>query len=711
MSLPADLTLVTVKGNYVDLQGAPLAGVVTFEFPQAIVHTASNTKIFPETIEAYLDLSGSFEVEVPATDDPDIAPTGFTCRVTEILEGRTAVCYNIEIPWDTDGAIDLLTVVPVTPVTQVPSLSWDTLLGKPTSFPPATHAHSAGELAGVETPAGAQAKADAAKTAAIAASLALAQKGAASGVASLDSSGQLQQNLPATRLVGVLSDGNIPGTVQRRGDLYFSVRDYGARGDGSTDDSAAFYAAMDAADSAGGGTCIFVPPGRYNVGTGLSLDGRRCGIVGTGAGYSFGQPTGSVIYAKTQAGPILDFTGWIFGSNFRGRAQFSGFTLQGSNVDNTANHGIFVPGQWGCMAFRDIVITQTGGIPLYLRGLYLSTFDSVTLVQPVKCKTNNTPYFLGENIDGSIFTNLGIMAVASAESCPQMGAIHQTDNGTFVGGINSFRGVWFENCFVPSGGTMWHTESSANTISDTIFYDCAKETGATDTSYYRFTPAGTTALGGNLITGNIPSRSGLAPQIDYGVDLFQDGNSIIGTKTLGGHNVRINSGVKNTYVNLGGAVGAAENYVAVDDLSGNDDNVYLDSSTGTYRLKNNTLLDSLANGVLRVQNTATPADGGVFMGNAGAYIRAQNGGGSIYHRPGGTNQAIVMNNSASAEVGRFDNVGLTMAAGAVVRTGRGTTRPTASTAGAGATFFDTTLGKPIWSTGTKWVLSDGTDAP
>ena len=37
-------------------------------------------------------------------------------------------------------------------------------------------------------------------------------------------------------------------------------------------------------------------------------------------------------------------------------------------------------------------------------------------------------------------------------------------------------------------------------------------------------------------------------------------------------------------------------------------------------------------------------------------------------------------------------------------------RPSAATAGAGAMMFDTTLGKPIWSTGSAWVLADGTTA-
>jgi hypothetical protein len=48
----------------------------------------------------------------------------------------------------------------------------------------------------------------------------------------------------------------------------------------------------------------------------------------------------------------------------------------------------------------------------------------------------------------------------------------------------------------------------------------------------------------------------------------------------------------------------------------------------------------------------------------------------------------------------------------VFRTGSGNTasRPSAITVGAGAEYFDTTLGMPIWSTGAAWVKADGTAA-
>lgn len=48
---------------------------------------------------------------------------------------------------------------------------------------------------------------------------------------------------------------------------YFDAQDYGAKGDGTTNDLSALQATVDAADAAGGGT-VWLGPGTYNIGTG-----------------------------------------------------------------------------------------------------------------------------------------------------------------------------------------------------------------------------------------------------------------------------------------------------------------------------------------------------------------------------------------------------------------------------------------------------------
>ncbi|RYG35042.1 hypothetical protein EON81_13885 [bacterium] len=61
-----------------------------------------------------------------------------------------------------------------------------------------------------------------------------------------------------------------------------SVRDFGATGNGATDDTLAFQSAIDAALKSGGGT-VRVPSGRYRIARGLvAKSGERLGLVGEG---------------------------------------------------------------------------------------------------------------------------------------------------------------------------------------------------------------------------------------------------------------------------------------------------------------------------------------------------------------------------------------------------------------------------------------------
>ncbi len=84
--------------------------------------------------------------------------------------------------------------------------------------------------------------------------------------------------------------------------IFDAVTDFGAKGDGTSDDTAAIQAAVDTARQAGHGALAYLPTGRYAVSNTLSLTGRdytfggsgfRCGLVWRGeAGRPLIQLTG-----------------------------------------------------------------------------------------------------------------------------------------------------------------------------------------------------------------------------------------------------------------------------------------------------------------------------------------------------------------------------------------------------------------------------------
>lgn len=114
----------------------------------------------------------------------------------------------------------------------------------------------------------------------------------------------------------VLTPAN-PGTLTfpgiSRGDLliydgsnwvahvpYFDVKAYGAKGDGTTDDTAAIQAAIDAAETAGGGI-VFFPDGDYLLTATLTVEAEAILLMGAGRVPSRLRPNHT-------AGPVVRFT-------------------------------------------------------------------------------------------------------------------------------------------------------------------------------------------------------------------------------------------------------------------------------------------------------------------------------------------------------------------------------------------------------------------
>ncbi|MFE7029439.1 hypothetical protein ACFU9Y_03950 [Streptomyces sp. NPDC057621] len=121
MALPANYSTVPVLGRYIDFAGAPAQGTVTFTPSLKYVKDpGADVLILSTSLVATLDGTGAFSIEIPATDDPDVLPNGFTWNVTEHLNGKTWRTFSISVPQDTpDPGIDLVTVAPVLPADEV----------------------------------------------------------------------------------------------------------------------------------------------------------------------------------------------------------------------------------------------------------------------------------------------------------------------------------------------------------------------------------------------------------------------------------------------------------------------------------------------------------------------------------------------------------------------------------------------------------------
>jgi len=100
--------------------------------------------------------------------------------------------------------------------------------------------------------------------------------------------------IPPGRLGGAIASAEqrfLRDTAAVPGQVFDAMRDFGAKGDGQTDDTAAVQATIDAARQAGGGAIAYFPTGRYVVKRSVSVTGRdytvggggfRCGLVWRG---------------------------------------------------------------------------------------------------------------------------------------------------------------------------------------------------------------------------------------------------------------------------------------------------------------------------------------------------------------------------------------------------------------------------------------------
>ena len=109
MTLPVNLTTITVTCTYLDIAGDPIAGQVKFTPRAVLKNVTTDVILINSTITVTLDANGEFSQALVATDDTDAAPLNFTYQVEEaFIGGRT---FDMLLPSATvGGTIDLADV-------------------------------------------------------------------------------------------------------------------------------------------------------------------------------------------------------------------------------------------------------------------------------------------------------------------------------------------------------------------------------------------------------------------------------------------------------------------------------------------------------------------------------------------------------------------------------------------------------------------------
>lgn len=238
MSLPSDYDRVTVSGRYVYLDGTPVSGTVTFTGKATVSSPAAKTMIVPDIITCTLDENGAFSVPLPATDDPDITGSGWTYKVKENFRSGGGRTFELPVSIDAkDTGIDLSTVAVGIPPSD------GTTIYAPLEAVQALQSD-------VESVSG------------------LAQDAA-------DAASAAQTAADAAQASAALVGDKVAKNTQT-----YDVHDFGAVGDGVTDDTLAINAAITAAPA---GSRVLLRPGHTYLQTGQIVISKPLTLSGYGA--------------------------------------------------------------------------------------------------------------------------------------------------------------------------------------------------------------------------------------------------------------------------------------------------------------------------------------------------------------------------------------------------------------------------------------------
>lgn len=324
---------------------------------------------------------------------------------------------------------------------------------------------------------------------------------------------------------------------------------------------------LDKAESRGKGTIAYFPNGpNYLLDTGISLNGYSCQLWGGGAAMlDNNTPAGTVFYANNQAGPVIDFKGWLAPANFSGKVTHQGFSVRGSGVSDPTKANIGLRFDFIQSAtVQDIAIMNTGGpcmkftadVPGY--AVYLSDFERIIMRTPINAKANDVPYFHAIEANCNRYRSFGFISRSASADCGVSGASVIEGTASYQSSSNMCDAWWFENLHAPQDGCLVSNSGNLNTYQNLQFVDVVQESGATGTCYYRFKDSLVNNYGGNSVLGEIwgDSNGGLTG-IAAGVELRQSFNRVEGIKGFKGNNVVLFPGVGRSFVHLKGSRSSA----------------------------------------------------------------------------------------------------------------------------------------------------------
>jgi hypothetical protein len=255
-----------------------------------------------------------------------------------------------------------------------------------------------------------------------------------------------------------------------------NVLDYGAKGDGVTDDTAAMQAAI-AAATANGQSTLYIPTGTYIVKQQLNVS--QCSVLGEG------------VYASIiKAGSGYTGNNLMYVGSLAQNLVYENFQLNG-NTGTASVKGILIEGNVLHCRFSTIKISNCSDIALYIKnGDSGTTRPSVNTFIDLRIITNDyigLYYTSGRqntfiNCDFEELGEQGIVCDGSGnptdapqlstfEECwvERVGLNHTTSGGVNAVTLNTADSIMFRNCFIDGYGSNPASTGHGIELLDSLF--------------------------------------------------------------------------------------------------------------------------------------------------------------------------------------------------------------------------------------------------
>jgi parallel beta-helix repeat protein len=119
------VTVITVTATYLDMQGNPQFGTVSFtaQIPATFTDSSDGVFLEPKTVAAELGDTGALSVTLPTTDASSLSPVPFTYLVEEQILGSPTRSYSISVPHSLGSTVSLANLTQAVPVTHAPGIT------------------------------------------------------------------------------------------------------------------------------------------------------------------------------------------------------------------------------------------------------------------------------------------------------------------------------------------------------------------------------------------------------------------------------------------------------------------------------------------------------------------------------------------------------------------------------------------------------------